>query len=313
MTKSRISWTDATWNPIVGCSKVSQGCDHCWAERMARLHYHDKFSEGWNGEILHFPYRISEFLHRQKPARIAVGLMGDLFHEKVDFRFIEKVFEVMREKESFEFQLLTKRPKRVLDFWTWRCTEWLSPSQQSVWPKHVWLGVSCENQEAADERIPLLLQTPAAVRFVSVEPMLAPVDLTQVPNPGFGEGQRYYDALEGSAWYVSPDEKYYDGCPCEEKLDWVICGGESGPGARPLHPNWVRSLRDQCLKACVPFHFEQHGEWIDFHNLQDRPFPMSNPYPKIYRWDDGTYCFRVGKKYAGHILDGKELLEFPNQ
>lgn len=291
--KTGISWTDATWNPVVGCTKVSEGCWNCWAEKAARLHYHSEFPNGWDGTVKTFPDRLEWPLHRQKPIRIAVGLMGDLFHEDVPFEFIERVFDVIRKGQKHVFQLLTKRPQRALDYWSWRKRDYLSPIMHSIWPSNAWLGVSVENQATADERIPLLLQIPAAVRFVSAEPLIGPIKLT-----------RHH------AW--CPTHDYAGGfctgqCPDRRYIDWLIVGGESGPGARPIHPDWARSVRDQCQTAGVPFHFKGWGEWEPLartDGVQEMPFGDFDV--------DSHFGFdRVGKKAAGRLLDGREWLEFP--
>jgi len=200
----------------------------------------------WSGEVALFPERLEEPLKRRKSTRYFVPSMGDLFHDDVRPEFIHKVFEIMEKAKGHTFQVLTKRPKRM---------KWFLDVYASFrsWPlPNVWLGTSIENQAAADERIPLLLQTPAAARFVSCEPLLGAVDLTellaQLDEP------TAINALTG---------KWCDCCgPYDDnKLDWVIVGGESGPGARPMHPDWARGLRDQCQEIGIPFHFKQWGAW----------------------------------------------------
>lgn len=313
-----ISWTDQTWNPIVGCSHVSAGCDHCWAERMAKLHYHSKFPNGWSKHgPISFPERLEQPLHWRKPRRIAVALMGDLFHDAVPDEFIDKVFTMMAFCRRHTFQLLTKRPDRMHAYFlndrpghidytagqlmsqdfgymvgSFKCLR-----QPNVaggiegWPlPNVWLGVSCENQAAAAERIPLLLQTPAAVRFVSCEPLLGPINL---------DGD---DAEDIHALGCGGD------CDCAPKLDWVIVGGETGPGARPMHPDWARSLRDQCRAAGVPFHFKQWGEWRMFPRGSDC---LLQGNIQSASQDDSLWFKRLGKKSSGRLLDGREWLEFP--
>ena len=267
-----ISWTDDTWNPIVGCTKVSNGCRNCWAERMARLHYNKDFPNGWDGHVKLIPERLELPLRWRKPRKIAVGLMGDIFHPDVPDEFIDKVFQVVLDAPQHIFQILTKRPLRMMDYIT-----------QFPWgrvPDNLWLGISVEDQKTADERIPLLLETPGAVRWVSYEPALGPIVIDFFP-------------------------------------DWIICGGESGPGARPIHPDWVRSVRDQCVAAGVPFHFKQHGCWLHASQYCDcktdiDPSDFYSWYPK-HVWSDipNDVSYRIGKKDAGHLLDGKEWLGFP--
>jgi protein gp37 len=206
MADTSIEWADKVWNPVTGCTKVSEGCRNCYAERIAKRFWNGrKF-----GDIQCHPDRLDAPFHWKKPAKIFVNSMSDLFHEEVSDWFIDQVFNVAIHNPQHVFIILTKRPIKML------CCAPL------VAANNVWLGVSVENQQAADERIPLLLQTPAAIRFVSVEPMLSRISL---PLPG---------------------------------IDWVICGGESGANARP-HPSLedVRFLKDQCVSERVPFFLKQ--------------------------------------------------------
>lgn len=240
--KSRIEWTDATWNPITGCTPVSEGCEHCYAKRMAnRFKGRFGYPDDDPFRVTFHEDRLYEPMSWKKPRRVFVCSMGDLFHEDVQLDWIEQIFERMREYDLHEYMLLTKRPSRVLEYWKWRKEIWLGGHMTSRWPNNVWLGVTAENQRTADERIPILLQTPAAVRFVSVEPMLGPVAIQTYLPATLPRLDRAISGTRGA------------------DLDWVICGGESGPGARPMHPNWARSLRDQCATARVPFFFKQWG------------------------------------------------------
>lgn len=313
-----IGWTDQTWNPVTGCTPISPACDHCYARRMAkrlrgRYGYPDMVSE-WSPErggcmvhrdasfdvTLHED-KLRDPLHWRKPRRVFVVSMGDLFHEDVPRRSVIQVFATMALAPQHTFQVLTKRPTRMQtllssgDFWrsvgyaaSDRAGTDICAGDQLHPPSNVWLGVTAEDQQRADERIPILLQTPAAVRFVSVEPMLGPVHL---------------EWLKGLA-SLSPD---WAGGTCggtghpHPLLDWVICGGETGPGARPMQPEWARSLRDQCHVARVPFWFKGWGQWLavsqgaqDTRNL-------------LHRTPKGQNLFyRVGKKLAGDLLDGVE-------
>ena len=310
MAQSKIEWTERVWNPVTGCTKVSQGCKNCYAERMA------KRLAGRCGYPADDPFRVTihsdrlaQPLHWRKPSRVFVNSMSDLFHPDVPGGFIAAVFGIMAACPQHTFQVLTKRPARMK---TWfedlksvgpanRCypaetcrAHAMNKTLDSVrskltgydtrWPlPNVWLGVSAENQETADQRIPLLLQAPAAVRFVSCEPLLGPVDLA-----GASGGNDYL----GDHW----DRNVGPG------IDWVIAGGESGPGARPMHLDWARSLRDQCAAARVPFFFKQWGEWA--------PIGTSGPHgPRKYDVESG--CTRVGKTAARNHLDGRKHLEFP--
>lgn len=263
-TKSKIEWTEKTWNPVTGCTKISAGCKNCYAERLSiRLQkagvvrYADGFAVKTHPDVLPEPLRW------KKPAVVFVNSMSDLFHDDVPAGFIAEVFDVMEKAAQHTFQVLTKRPERMLDL-------------NLSWPPNVWAGVSVENQQAADERIPLLLQTPAAVRFLSCEPLLGPVDLLGVRF----DSHTRMDVLSGRG-VTTRSGVIAQSIPnafCE-RIDWVIVGGESGTEARPMHPDWVRSIRNQCELAGVPFFFKQWG---------------------------GT-----NKSRAGRILDGRTYDEMP--
>ncbi len=257
MTTS-IEWTDETWNPVTGCTKVSPGCDHCYAERIT-----NRFGGpgAFDTVVLH-PERLEIPLRWRKPRRIFTCSMADLFHDDVPDEFIARVWAVMAMAGTHTFQVLTKRPGRMasllrrrefivavqkagLDIlgppWSWHVPS--IEGEPVNWPtRNVWLGTSVESQKWADVRIPKLLETPAALRFLSCEPLLGPIDL------GFLEP---CDHIRQSHADIG----------CWNALDWVIVGGESGPNARPMHPDWARSLRDQCVAAGVPFFFKQWGEW----------------------------------------------------
>ena len=247
--KSRIEWTDATWNIITGCSRVSPGCVNCYAERLAatRLKNHPS-REGltdengrWNGEVRFNGKWLNQPLDWKQPRRIFVCAHGDLFHEAVPNAWLDAVFAVMGQARQHVFQVLTKRPERAREY-----LEGLSLHHSYPWP-HVWIGTSVEDQPTADKRIASLLYTPAAIRWLSVEPLLAPIVLGMLRWDGITN----YDALRGKHGLLLTDN-----CPA---LDWVVVGGESGPGARPMEADWVRSLRDQCVGAGVPFFFKQWG------------------------------------------------------
>ena len=241
MQRSKIEWTDATWNPVTGCTQISPGCAHCYAKT---------FAERFRGVPGH-PYelgfepqlrreRLNQPLRWTKPRTIFVNSMSDLFHEDVPDDYIHEVFEVMAAADQHRYQVLTKRAERLAE---------LAPALP--WPDHVWMGVSVENQRWTS-RIALLRGTPAAIKFLSCEPLLGPLELD----------------LNG--------------------IDWVIAGGESGPGARPMHPDWVRAVRDQCLESGTPFFFKQWGA----HDRQGR---------------------RVGKKRAGRFLDRRKWNGMPQE
>lgn len=223
--KSKIEWTDASWNPIRGtkgnwhCTKVSEGCRNCYAERMNKRFFGLDYTVGADTMRLDED-RLGDPIRWKKPRRIFVCSMTDLFHERVCRGWIWCLAKVMAECPQHTFQILTKRPARALE--TWSLREYLPPLP------NVWFGVSVEDQETADARIPILLEIPAAVRFVSYEPALGPVDL---------------DGCD-----ADPDSPY---------IDWVIAGGESGPAARPADPQWFRDVRDDCRRAGVPFFMKQ--------------------------------------------------------
>jgi protein gp37 len=347
---SKIEWTDATWNPIVGCSLVSPACTNCYAMAMAariermtpESHYAGttRIMNGkpvWTGALKQAPDEtLLKPLRWKKPRRIFVNSMSDLFHESVPDEWLDRIFAVMALAHWHTFQVLTKRPSRMRDYLKDRETPkriadqitdisidtHISEDMRPIivaGPSHapfvtlanwrlpnVWLGVTAEDQRHADERIFDLLSTPAAVRFVSCEPTLGAIRLDHLHAPN---DRDIYNGLTG----VSHDRK--TGCIVAEgqKLDWVIAGGESGPDARPAHPDWFRSLRDQCAAAGVPFFFKQHGEWIgvpDLRNLPGGSGPGFGAYDHCQH-DMQAESVRVGKRHAGRHLDGREHNEFP--
>lgn len=253
---TKIEWTNATWNPTLGCSRVSPGCDNCYAVRVAARQMqeaHKGLTAGgdWTGEVRCMPERLEQPLRWRDSRMVFVDSMSDLFHPAVPQEFIERVFSVMDEAQRHTFQILTKRPQRMAGLLRSDNNTW------PVWPlPNVWLGVSVEDQRYADLRISHLLATPAAVRFLSIEPLLSPVDITPWIETGHDRGG----------------------------IDWVIVGGESGPGARPMRPDWVRALRDQCDTAGVPFFFKQAGavlgrEW----GCSDRSGGKIDEFPREFR------------------------------
>ena len=298
--KTGIQWTDATWNPIRGCSRISEGCRNCYAETVANrfkgpgMPYEGLIAKGgqWNGKIKIVDHLLDQPLRWKKPCRIFVNSMSDLFHENVSDNVIDKIFAIMALAHQHTFQALTKRPKRMMEYMnsshraaairevmmdiTGEYIEWID------WPlPNVWLGVSVEDQTTAEERIPLLLQTPSTVRWISAEPLLGPINLYKC-------NAIYADYNYEAAWSAG-------------NIDWIVVGGESGPGARPMKFDWARSLRDQCQAADVPFFFKQWGEFG----------------PNWFCDDDGKYdggpiwMDRMGKKKAGRLLDGREWNEYP--
>ena len=259
--RTSIEWTDVTWNPVRGCSLVSAGCANCYAMKQAHRFsvkgqpYAGLTEMGpqgprWTGKMALVPEVLAKPLHWKKPRKIFVNSMSDLFHEDVPFEFVHEVFATIRQSPQHVYQILTKRPQRMREF----IAEYLIPRERMGWANsfysHVWLGVSIEDQATADERIPLLLQTPAAVRWVSAEPLLGPVDLTRVDGAVLDPAARgiYLDALIG-------------GCQSETPwhLNWVVVGGESGPGSRPCDVAWIQSIKNQCQEAGVPVFVKQLG------------------------------------------------------
>jgi len=257
--KSSIEWTDATWNPVTGCTKVSPGCDNCYAET---------FAERWRGVPGHHfengfdvqlrPDKLDQPLRWKKPRRIFVNSMSDLFHDDIPDSYIAEVFAVMARAEQHTFQLLTKRHGRMrsllaedgLKLLEAATSEDVAAPLYDVWPlPNVWLGVSVENQQWADIRIPALLETPAAVRWLSCEPLLGPISLSKFLHwRPIGENFREVP--------MPPDFAEACGLPA---LHWVVVGGESGLRSRAALMDWPRSLRDQCIAASLPFFFKQWG------------------------------------------------------
>ncbi len=278
---SKIEWTNKTWNPIVGCSRVSPGCEHCYAETMARRlkamgrpEYRDVVSNrGWTRKVNLLSNKLDDPFHWKKPRMVFVNSMSDLFHEDVPDEFIQSVFRVMHEAKAHTFQILTKRPERMHKFLTQYLDAW--PLIQSP---NVWLGVSVENQELTDERVPILLSTPARIHFLSVEPMLGPIDLTRISlsPPSLHKGftainyPTELDCVNGR--HMNELNVEYDS---GRRVDWVIVGGESGPNRRLFNPDWARSIRDQCKAANVPFFMKQIDKVAPIpKDLMIREFPQ---------------------------------------
>ena len=352
--RSSIEWTDATWNPLRGCSRVSDGCRNCYAERVAArfsgpgMPYEGLIhptTRGWNGQVRLVPEVLDQPLRWRRPRRIFVNSMSDLFHESMPNEIIAAVFGVMAAAPHHVFQVLTKRPARMLEWFRWHARvararewewqQWRVCEEEAIeyvpelpatgatqpWPlRHVWLGVSVENQAAADERIPLLLQTPATVRWLSCEPLLGPVDLRRMhviphnsPVDVLMRRGRQRPCVQHAPGYC------FGGCEWRwPGIDWVVAGGESGRDARPMHPDWARSLRDQCAAAGVPFFFKQWGEWAPRETwANSRPMVAIKadgaPVPDdvVPQEVGGQRFTRVGKRAAGRLLDGREHNEWP--
>jgi protein gp37 len=318
MTASTIEWTEHTWNPTVGCSRVSPGCDRCYAisvTHRAMQPAHEGLTikrpgepTDWTGEVRCLPERLDVPLRRRKPTTYFVDSMSDLFHRGVPLDFILKVWSTMSQCPQHTFQVLTKRPQRMaqivssiawywegddkggeayawpgphsgdddeLGQWEWRPTEDDLEGGGEEPLRNVWLGTSIESDSYVF-RAEHLRDTPAAVRFLSLEPLLGPLPSLDLTG-----------------------------------IDWVIVGGESGPGARPMHPDWVRDIRDRCLAAAIPFFFKQWGAWapiIDPHMLDVRRGDI------VFDHDGTEWTVslrRLGKKAAGRELDGRTWSEMP--
>ena len=314
---------DRAWSLVRGCTKVSEGCKNCWAEReshMRSFNPNDKIKAQYdgltdidgrfNGRIRLMEANLDLPLRVKKPTVWAVW--NDLFHEDVPFSFIRAVWVRMATNRQHTFLVLTKRPERMKQFFDWmECQEF----RIETYLPHIWWGVTAENQEQANKRIPILLQLPALVRFVSVEPMLGQMDLTEIPIPHEIDTRGFHINTLTS----NDDEHFYNH---HSKLDWVICGGESGPGARPMHPYWAMDLSAQCEYAGTPFFFKQHGEWQQvgecMNSADDSKFYNKTGFEILNREGgcgfhglDSIYMKRVGKKKAGRILDGRTWDEFP--
>lgn len=390
--KTGIEWTEATWNPLVGCSLKSPGCTNCYAMSMAARiqrmtpgsHYAGTTQESkagavWTGLVKLAPDHIlTQPLRWSRPRKIFVNSMSDLFHESVPDEWIDRIFAFMALAPQHTFQVLTKRSARMREYMSNPNRSWIIAREflrmwgaQQFFGKHVitddnyplmdgrpddhpllrawplpnvWLGVSVEDQARADERIPDLLATPAAVRWLSMEPLLGPVDLVHIRcdetySPD-SDPHNDLNALTGNVTNlaVSYSER-------RERLDWIVVGGESGPKSRPMHPDWARSIRDQCAAAGVPFLFKQWGEWAPVCAMSDdqidgcyHALPESDPegtrrekLKSIVLHRDGA-CFRdagryefgahmqgsgsmtmfpIGKKRAGRLLDGIEHNGYP--
>lgn len=294
MSKSKIEWTDETDNVIVVegddgqpngwyCEKVSEGCQHCYAERLNHTPFYggnglaySKRKEGPPKLLLRRDI-LESWTRATKPKRRFVNSMTDTFGEFVPEWWVDDILQAARDASTQTFQFLTKRPGRMKGM----VSRWLKRRGLKWLPENIQLGVSVENQEWANHRLPALIKTPAVVKFVSLEPLLGPVDISIWLHTG----------------WTKP--------PFDDVVNWVIVGGESGPNARPMHPDWVRSIRDQCKAAEVPLFFKQWGEWSPA--FQDAGEWYGHPQLHI----DDYWFSKVGKKRAGRLLDGREWNEFP--
>ena len=339
--KTGIEWSDSTFNPWIGCTRLGPGCDHCYAEQRMdkRLHVVNwgtgqprkrTSAANWRGPLQwereHEAFAAANGGRRR---RVFCASLADVFDNEVDPAWRQDLFDLIANTPHLDWLLLTKRIGNAADMIN---AALLDDGPQWPWP-NVWLGATVVDQTEADRDIPKLLAAPAAKRFLSIEPMLGPVDLTE--------------HLWGRAKPCGLCPRDLD-CECgllprnsvmqlgEPALSWVIVGGESGPHARPMHPDWARSVREQCAAAGVPFLFKQRGEWLPWHHflvsgIEDGDGAQPTKYATVeWRerqahdvgrpdyWDsmdgaiDGQQCMgRVGKKAAGRLLDGREHNGFP--
>ena len=352
--QTKIEWTDATWSPITGCTLVDDGCNNCYAAELAatRLKNHPsrkglarKNASGvskFTGEVRFNEQWLEDPLRWRNPRMIFVCAHGDLFHPAVPDDWIDRVFAVMALCPQHTFQVLTKRPERASAYLhhrpngRWPALDyaaliaftgaWNTPELdlKDGWPlPNVWLGTSVSDQKSADERIPHLLDAPAAVRFVSAEPLLGPVDLSDWFHDSDCTG--FQSSTDCAEWAEGECSCVASGGPYEDTLDWVIVGGESGRNARPMHPDWARNLRDQCADAGAAFFFKQWGHWLPSDQACPSLFDGSPVDPigqwdradadergALHHWDDCTSSIRLKKKQAGRFLDGVEHNGMPS-
>lgn len=336
---TKIEWTDHTFNPWIGCTKVGPGCDHCYAEnlmdtrmgvavwgpgnpRVRTKEANWKMPLRWNAQADAF---MAQHGRRQ---RVFCASLADVFDNEVPAQWRRDLFDLIAATPNLDWLLLTKRIGNAQRL---HAEAYLDSARP--WPENVWLGATIVDPEDAARDIHKLLAVPARVRFLSMEPLLGAVNLRSLE---VGEGE--LDALKADTWeqeidrwrdtdedWIEQFEDWYgvnlsDGLtgPMHATIDWVIVGGESGPGARPMHPDWARSLRDQCEAAGVPFLFKQWGEWMptirDGDTVKlvfEKGAPHGPDQPAFHEWPDGTGAARVGKKAAGRLLDGRTWDGFP--
>lgn len=344
--RSKIEWTDASWNPVRArvlgdaearpgwhCVHVSEGCRNCYAESVnnrfgTKLPYTAPSSRQLESFI--DEKALSQPLRWKLPRKIFLGSMTDVFGDWVTDAMLDRIFAVMALANQHTYQVLTKRPERMRQTIAriGKSIRILEEPANALgytlifegiglvgWPlSNVWLGVSVEDQATADARIPLLLETPAAKRFVSYEPALGSVDFSFTPWPP--DRPRFPDTDDISDGRDALRAVDHSG----SRIDWIIAGGESGPNARPTHPDWFRSVRNQCAAAGVAFFFKQWGEWAprdDWADLKSGRMQAiekdgsSTPYDQNPDDTGGQRMARAGKRTAGALLDGREHREFP--
>lgn len=311
MSKTTIPWCDEVWNPMVGCSA---GCDYCYARKLHDKRHQAWLSGAWPSAPAQYrlPFAQVQLLwdrleipaRRKKPTVFFVNSMGDLFDPAVPDEFRDRAYGMMASNYQHTYLILTKHADRMADYWAGLERDKGIPSPKYGWSslhgfrigqysarcyEKIWHGVTVEDQQRADERIPHLLRVPGK-RFVSIEPMLGPVDLARVVY----DGVCAIDCLSGLHGWPHPH------ADCEA-IHAVLLGGESGPNARPMHPGWVRSVRNQCADADVPFYFKQWGEW----GTNEEVGKLSALF------DDGMRMSRVGKNKSGRMIGGRTHDDLP--
>lgn len=318
MSVTTIEWTKRpgtigeTWNPTTGCNKVDRGCKNCYAEIMhKRLHamgqakYAAPFLDGAKAhtDTLNIPMSWT------KPRTVFVNSMSDLFHKDLAFEFILEVFQVMQLTPQHTYLVLTKRPERALEFWLWMKERQRQErgAYGDAWrpPLNLWLGTSANDQESANKRVPILLDIKGVLRFLSYEPATGGLDLTKIDPAIY---RPTINALTGVATFGDHVDRDHP------RLHWVICGGESGPKAVPMHPAWARRVRDDCRAAGVPFFFKQFGAWAPFTFLdgEGKPTLRFAQDKKTFTFTEpGQNMIKVGKHKSGHELDGQVWQQFP--
>lgn len=343
---TKIEWCDATLNLWWGCTKVSEGCKFCYAEHLAD-HRYNKGNWGPKGtrtEVKSWRATLNKISKRAKTEnrrlKVFVQSMSDTFEgpetmggaDSENWKLIQglqmELFNAIERHPELDFLILTKRPENIAEvLYGWNyCRELIGKPHWYRFPDNAWLGTSVEDQQTAVKRVVSLLQIPAGVLFLSCEPLLGDVRLDRLANHDGSRGS--FNCLTGKG--DSKVNGHWWDVTTPGKISWVICGGESGSNARPMHPDWARSLRDQCKAAGVPFFFKQWGEWLPGHHYTDelREIDSSLTHSKFQcaEWDGEAFSigytlaqdtevedalYRVGKHKAGRLLDGVEYNEFP--
>ncbi|MEN6548097.1 MAG: phage Gp37/Gp68 family protein [Armatimonadia bacterium] len=295
MARTKIEWCTDVWNPITGCVAVSEGCQNCYAKGFAWRFW----GERRFGEVRLHEDRLEQPLHWKRPRRVFVDSMGDLWHPDVQEIWLDVVFEMMSLAKRHTFLILTKRPRRALEWFR----KW---AERNNWPENVWLGTSIESQRWVDQRLPALLEIPVNL-FVSMEPLIGPVHSLSWAQHADGW---YMNGLQGVNWKPNMADWEF-GC---NRLRWVIVGGENGSGARPIHPQWVRTIHKECKAYGVPLFFKGWGEWApgsELRGMSDELSGLNLQHTSNYFWPDGEVSYAVGRSKSGRRLDGVEWLEMP--